>query len=114
MRKFFWVVAIAILAVGCDTDVVFEQNQEIEDGVWNHEDGVDFEFYIEDTVSLHNFLINLRNGSAYPYSNIYMFVEMDFPNGKPIRGYTGMLLSRSIRKLVWEWIGRYLRQSVHL
>jgi gliding motility-associated lipoprotein GldH len=37
---------------------------------------------MKDTTTLHNFYINLRNGENYAYSNIYVFVELEFPNGK--------------------------------
>ncbi len=66
----------------CDDNLVFEQNTEIEDSVWNWNSPVSYDFNIEDTVRLHDFYINLRNGSDYEYSNIYLFVTLYFPNGK--------------------------------
>ena len=66
----------------CDNDVVFEQNQSIAGAMWAAKSPVNFEFDIQDTVRLHNFYINLRNGEEYPYSNLYLFVETEFPNGK--------------------------------
>jgi gliding motility-associated lipoprotein GldH len=41
-----------------------------------------FQFNITDTVSFHDFFINVRNGEEYPYSNVYLFMEMEFPNAK--------------------------------
>jgi gliding motility-associated lipoprotein GldH len=35
-----------------------------------------------DTVQLHNFYIDVRNREDYAFSNIFFFVEMEFPNGK--------------------------------
>jgi gliding motility-associated lipoprotein GldH len=66
----------------CESDVVFEENKRIDNGVWRVSDGAHFEFETSDTTQLHNFYINLRNREDYPFSNIYFFVEMEFPNGK--------------------------------
>lgn len=41
-----------------------------------------FEFDINDTVSLHNFYVTLRNQERYAFSNIFLFVSLEFPNGK--------------------------------
>jgi gliding motility-associated lipoprotein GldH len=82
--KFQWpiVVACALLLSSCESDVIFEENKRIEQGVWKAVDGAHFEFETNDTTTLHNFYINLRNREDYPFSNIYFFVEMEFPNGK--------------------------------
>ena len=66
----------------CDNDVVFEENAEIAGATWNQHDGKFFEFDIEDTLKLYNFYVNVRNSESYAYSNLYVFVEMEFPNGK--------------------------------
>ncbi|MFZ6053492.1 gliding motility lipoprotein GldH [Halocola ammonii] len=77
--------ALAILLVGlasCDNDVVYEENREIAKAVWSADEPVVFSFEVQDTVSMNNMFINLRNGDNYPFSNLFLFVEMSFPNGK--------------------------------
>jgi gliding motility-associated lipoprotein GldH len=81
------IFAIATLFVlwmltSCEAPPVFEENKPIVDAKWNEKQPVQFEFDIQDTVRLHNFYINVRNGENYAYSNLYLFVEMEFPNGK--------------------------------
>ena len=41
-----------------------------------------FEVNIADTITPHNFYINVRNADGYPYGNIFMFIKTTFPNGK--------------------------------
>jgi gliding motility-associated lipoprotein GldH len=83
MKYSSWLVFFAaFLFVACDNEVVFEANTPIEMGKWKSENGASYEFDIKDTVKLHNFYINLRNGEEYAYSNIFLFIEMEFPNGK--------------------------------
>ncbi|MCB0760759.1 MAG: gliding motility lipoprotein GldH [Flavobacteriales bacterium] len=72
----------AALLISCDDNMVFEQNQEIDGAVWSWDEPVRFQFQVSDTVSRHNFYINLRNGNDYPYSNMFLFVTLNFPNGK--------------------------------
>ena len=75
-------LVVATLLCSCESDVLYEANKRIEGGVWNMNDAAHFEFETADTSQLHNFYISLRNREDYPYSNIYFFVEMEFPNGK--------------------------------
>ncbi len=72
----------AALLSSCDDNVVFEENRSFENKVWNYKDPAIFIFEVKDTVSRNDFFINLRNGDAYPYMNAFLFVRMDFPNGR--------------------------------
>jgi gliding motility-associated lipoprotein GldH len=68
--------------VSCDSTVIFEENKAINAASWRANDPAHFEFDITDTITQHNFYVNVRNGENYPYSNIYFFIDMEFPNGK--------------------------------
>jgi len=82
MVKFFFVCLAAFIFISCDDLVVFEENASIANAKWNTSDVKSFEFDITDTVRMHDLFVNLRNGENYPYSNIYLFIELQFPNGK--------------------------------
>jgi gliding motility-associated lipoprotein GldH len=71
---------LVILICGCDAKRIFEENKEIPKGIWNSKNLQRFEVNIADTISAHNFYINVRNSGAYPYSNLYLFLETEFPN----------------------------------
>jgi gliding motility-associated lipoprotein GldH len=60
----------------------FEGNQPVNPSGWAPSDAVHFEFETNDTVRLNNFYIDVRNREDYEFSNIFFFVEMEFPNGK--------------------------------
>jgi gliding motility-associated lipoprotein GldH len=72
----------SISLFACKSDSEFEGNQPINPEAWKASEGAHFEFETNDTIRLHNFYINVRNREDYPYSNIFFFVEMEFPNGK--------------------------------
>lgn len=86
MNKMKYIVFFSLLLLvslqSCDNNVVFEDIKPVDGGVWNVADAKSFEFDIEDTLRLYNFYVNIRNGEEYAYSNLYVFVEMEFPNGK--------------------------------
>ena len=76
-------LAMSLLSLAsCDQNMVYEENKAVEGGVWKSNDVKSFEFDITDTLQLYNFYVNVRNGEEYPFSNLYLFVEMVFPNGK--------------------------------
>lgn len=83
MKHISLILTIGLLSLqSCDNAVVYEETRSVESGIWNVKDFKTFEFDIEDTLKLYNFYVDVRNGEEYPFSNLYVFVEMEFPNGK--------------------------------
>ena len=72
----------ALTLVACTNNSEFEGNQPINPNGWGADEAVHFEFETSDTIKLHNFYIDVRNREDYAFSNIFFFVEMEFPNGK--------------------------------
>ncbi len=82
-RLFFLMITLCSLFLcSCDDAVFYEENQSIDGGKWSANEGKSFEFDVQDTTHLYNFYVNLRNGEEYAYRNLYLFIEMEFPNGK--------------------------------
>lgn len=80
--RYFCLIALAAVFTSCDSKRVFDSSEAIPGGIWSTSNTVEFEFDLADTVALHNLYLNIRNGEEYPYSNLYLFVELEFPNGK--------------------------------
>ena len=66
----------------CDSGRVFEENTDLPDFTWDVKNKLKFEVNIEDTTQLHNLYVNVRQASHYPYANLYVFITINFPNGK--------------------------------
>ena len=90
---------------GCDSNRIFEENKEIENGIWNSKNKVRFEVTIQDTLQLHNFYINIRNAGAYPYSNLYLFLETVFPDKVYARDTIECILADNSGKWLGEGSG---------
>lgn len=74
--------AYCLLSTGCDRSRVFEDNTDIPDYSWDVKNKIPFEVNIDDTASLYNLYVNVRHATHYPYANLYIFVNIIFPNGK--------------------------------
>ena len=90
-----------LILVSCDSGRVYEKNIKIPDGIWDKDNKVSFEVFIDDTVSAHNLYVNVRNTSLYPFSNLHLFIETTAPSGHTIRETFEITLSDNRGK----WLG---------
>jgi len=81
MRLLFSVVII-LFVVSCDNNRVYDEYVNIPNSVWGKENAVKFEFALDDTLSSNHIFIKVRNNINYPYSNLYLFTKVNFPDGK--------------------------------
>ncbi len=63
----------------CDSTRIFEDNQAIENAIWNAKKPVIFGVDINDTLTACNFYMNIRHAEAYPFSNLYVFFKHQIP-----------------------------------
>jgi len=85
MRSKFAVSIICLcVLMSCDSKSVFDDYQSIPNK-WHKDSLVTFIINPPDTINKYNLFVNLRNTNAYKYSNLYMIVEMNFPNGKVVK-----------------------------
>jgi gliding motility-associated lipoprotein GldH len=83
--EFFLGVLVVFFISSCDKQRVFEENTPIPDNIWKVDQPVTFQVDIDDTLSGHNFYMNIRHAEGYPFSNLFVFLKTDFPNGKAAR-----------------------------
>lgn len=65
----------------CNRGVIYQEYRTIEDASWHMDSVLHFHVPVEDSLALSNLFINIRNNTDYPYSNLYLFVTTEFPNG---------------------------------
>lgn len=83
-RLFQLIMIVAFLPVlfACRQNLVFEQYQNISDQKWYKDSVLVFNVAIEDTTQNNNFIINVRNDVDYQYSNLWLFLSIEQPDGK--------------------------------
>ena len=73
----------------------------IENNTWNKNEGVSFDFDINDTAEFYDFYFNLRTSNLYEWSNLYMFVEIRSPEEQ----FNIDTVEFSLANSVGEWTG---------
>ena len=74
-------ILLCFVFVSCDSNQVFDSYKTVSNG-WPKDEVVEFEVIPPDTLNAYDLFINIRNSSEYKYSNLFLIVEMDYPNGK--------------------------------
>ena len=68
----------------CDSNAVFDEYKSVP-SKWHKDSIASFDFTAPDTLSNYNLFVNLRNTNDYPFSNLFLIVELNYPNGKAVR-----------------------------
>ena len=74
-------VCLLVVFTSCDSNQVFDQYQSVSKQ-WSKGEIIEFSFQAPDSINPYNLYVNLRNNNTYKYSNLFLIVEMNFPNGK--------------------------------
>ncbi len=96
---FFLFLGLLFFA-SCDQTRVYDDYESVP-GEWHRDSVVQFRFQAPDTLKNYNLFINLRNNSDYPFSNLYLITELNFPNGKVISD----TLQYEMAAPTGEWLG---------
>ena len=70
--------------VSCDSIRVFDEFKSVPDE-WNKDSKVEFKVTPPDSTNAYNLYVNLRNTEDYKYSNLFLIVELNYPNGKTLK-----------------------------
>jgi len=76
-------LAFCFFVVSCDSKAVYDVYKPLPN-VWHKDTIASFNFKAPDTVNTYNTYVNLRNNNAYKFSNLFLIVELNYPNGKII------------------------------
>jgi gliding motility-associated lipoprotein GldH len=93
------------ILTGCDKTLIYEENVPIQDEVWKVDAPITFAVEVSDTISPCNFYLNVRHGDAYPFSNLFVFLNTRFPNGKFARDTVELMLQSPEGKWTGSGLG---------
>ncbi|MDF1573950.1 MAG: gliding motility lipoprotein GldH [Bacteroidales bacterium] len=95
-------ILFLLMAVSCDSEMVYDQYLHNEKGMWTWNDAKEFKTEISDTISMHNIYLQVRHTVDYPLSNLYMFVHVKGPGGQHLTDTIHMILAAP----GGEWTGK--------
>ena len=72
-----YILLVAFVFFSCNSNVVYDENKEVDSQVWKTTDKLYYEVEITDTLKAYKLAINIRNTVEYPYSNVYFYLKME-------------------------------------
>lgn len=71
------------LLISCSSDIVHSESKSLP-GFWSRDEPVNFTLPEMDSLKTYNLFINVRNTNDYPFNNLFLITNMEFPNGKTV------------------------------
>lgn len=94
-------MAWAALA-SCTDHAVTSGYRSIEGASWHRDSIVQFVFSPTDTLKEYEVFIHVRNDASFPYSNLFLIAELDFPTGETITD----TLEYEMARPDGQWLGK--------
>lgn len=83
-RRLIFVLAVLLLQ-SCQTNTVYSEYQNLNNGSWNATDTLEFHFPEMDSTSTYNMFINVRNDNGFAFSNLFLITEFSGPTGETVK-----------------------------
>lgn len=100
------------VVVSCDSNQLYEENFSVDDDGWHQDDIKTFEFDITDTISPLNLYINIRTSTDYAFSNLFMFLYSDYPDGYSDKDTLEFILAEPSGKWLGESSGTVVENKI--
>jgi gliding motility-associated lipoprotein GldH len=71
---------IMVLFFSCDKKRVFDEYKSVG-SAWNKDSIVTFDLPVLDSTKRYDLFVNLRDNNNYKYSNLFLIVALESPNG---------------------------------
>ena len=110
INKIFLPFVLALFLYGCVSSPYYQKDYTIPGNQWSSDFEPSFRFEITDTTASYDMQYLIRHTSAYPYSNIWLMVEVKKPGATqyertrveiPLAEPTGKWLGRNMGE-IWE------------
>jgi gliding motility-associated lipoprotein GldH len=107
------IIPLMVFIIGCNDQIVYEENHNTDEKGWSVNDVLVFEFEVKDTTQLYDIFLNVRNTTDYGYSNLYVFFQTDFPDGRTFRDTVEMHIADRQGKWTGKGFGKLKANSFH-
>jgi gliding motility-associated lipoprotein GldH len=101
-RLLIIIPVLALILASCDSGTLYDDNKRLPDNVWQADKILRFEVELKDTVNICKFYLNVRHTTSYRYSNLFLFINTTFPDGKEARDTVECILADPSGK----WLGK--------
>lgn len=105
MRRPIKILLVAFVATllfwSCNKNVIFTEYRKFDKEEWYSKNKAVFEVDIKENNSLNNISLMIRHADSYPYSNVFLFLETTYPDGKSNIDTMEVIMANS----KGEWLG---------
>ena len=78
-----WVLGLIVVFLSSCMDIpIYSESTSVDDNGWSVEDTVKFNISIDAPSNRYNGSIDLKHNGDYRYSNLYLFIDITYPNNK--------------------------------
>ncbi len=99
---FLLIPAVLCLLGACNQDRVYERYSPVGENGWHKDSVMAYAFTTKDSAQNYTLSFNLRNTVDYPYSNIWLFITLDPPQGNTLSDTVEFILADPSG----QWFGR--------
>ncbi len=85
---------VIVLLSSCNDSIVKTDFRATTNGSWNKDNIVEFSFSEMDTLQKHHVFINVRNDNTFPFSNLFLIAQLDYPNGETVTDTLEFMMAR--------------------
>ncbi|MEA2042822.1 MAG: gliding motility lipoprotein GldH [Bacteroidota bacterium] len=101
-RQFLIIFILLFVFSACDDTYVYKQEYSIENEVWNKENAAEFAVDIKDVNEAYDLYFDIKISDRFKTQNIWMFFEVEAPDGTIQRDTTEYMLFDSGGKTLGE------------
>ncbi|PTN10585.1 gliding motility lipoprotein GldH [Mangrovibacterium marinum] len=105
LKLVFSIAALLLALASCTQKKEFEAYRSLSADGWHNDSLVVFDVELGDTIESHNLYLNLRNSGSYPFSNLWLFVNISSPDGKVLTDTLNFQLAAPSGKWLGTGIG---------
>ncbi len=114
ITKYTPIIILFALMTACDPHTIYDENVPIDEGKWVYDRAARFQVEVTDTLENYRFMINIRNDNNYRYSNLFIFMTTNFPNGNITRDTIEFVLADESGKWLGKGWGRIREHNILL
>lgn len=85
MKNLLFAFVFVLSLSACQQESVYNQYVDLDEGSWELNSLINFEFEIGNTSKPLDVFYNIRNDVSYPFYNLYVKYELTSPSGKIVR-----------------------------
>lgn len=67
----------SLIAISCNTNIVYEDYKTFENQIWNTDSSVVFNHSFIDTICNYQFVIKVRHTTDYEFQNLFLFIKTE-------------------------------------